>query len=350
MDDIVRFSSGSGARTRIADAFGRGLRDLRVSVIDRCNLRCRYCMPKEAFGPAHPFLPNAELLTFEEIVRLVRSLVPLGVDKVRLTGGEPLLRRGLEDLVAQIAALGVGDIAITTNGLLLDPDKARRLKAAGLARATVSLDALDPDTFGRVTGSGADPGRVLAAIEAAGAAGLGPVKINMVVQRGLNEHAVVPMAEHFRGSGHVLRFIEFMDVGTSNGWSPGDVVPAADIRAEIERRWALEPLPPRYPGEVARRYRYRDGAGEIGFIASVTQPFCGGCSRLRLTADGRLYTCLFAGFGHDLRALLRSGADDGALTRRLESLWSVRGDRYSELRKARGHGDGARPEMWQIGG
>ncbi len=350
MDDIVQMPRDTDARTRVTDLLGRGLRDLRISVIDRCNLRCRYCMPKESFGPGHAFLPRTELLTFDEIVQSVRLFTMLGVEKVRITGGEPLIRRGIEELVGRIARLGIADIAITTNGLLLDSTMARKLRAAGLGRVSISLDALDAETFARVTGSAVDPQRVLAGIDAASAAGFGPIKVNMVVQRGVNEQSILPMARHFRGTGHILRFIEFMDVGKSNGWSPEEVVSAAEIRGTIEQRWPLEPLPRRYPGEVARRYRYRDGGGEIGFIASVTQPFCGGCSRLRLTADGQLYTCLFAGAGHDLRRMLRSGADEKEITRWFASIWGMRAERYSEIRKERGHVDADRREMWQIGG
>lgn len=350
MDQIVQAPGDVREGARAVDTFARGLRDLRISVIDRCNLRCRYCMPKESFGADFPFLPSSRLLGFDQIVRAVRILTGLGVDKIRLTGGEPLIRRHLEDLVARIAGLGVRDIALTTNGLLLDAGKARRLKAAGLGRVTVSLDALDRDTFAAVTDSRIEPERVLEAIDVASEAGLGPVKVNMVVQRGVNEHCVVPMAKHFRGTGHILRFIEFMDVGRSNGWSPAEVISAAEIRDVVGQRWPLEPLPPRYPGEVARRYRYRDGDGEVGFIASVTQPFCRGCTRLRLTADGQLYTCLFAGAAHDLGARLRSGAADAEIAGWLAGIWGRRDDRYSELRKQRGRMETGRREMWQIGG
>ncbi|MBX6378479.1 MAG: GTP 3',8-cyclase MoaA, partial [Clostridia bacterium] len=314
------------------DVFGRPLRDLRVSVTDRCNLRCTYCMPKEVFGPGYPFLPRAELLTFEEIARLARIFVDLGVEEIHLTGGEPLLRRDIERLVAMLAQVeGLRDLALTTNGTLLAA-KARSLKEAGLRRVTVSLDALDDATFAAMNGVGFPVGQVLAGIEAAIAAGLAPVKVNMVVRRGLNDHCVVAMARYFRGTGCVLRFIEYMDVGNSNGWRPDDVVPAAEILRAVEAHWPLEPLEPARFGEVARRYRYRDGQGEIGVIASVTQPFCGTCTRARLSADGKLYTCLFAGEGHDLRARLRAGEDDGVIAEFLRSVWGRRTDRYSELR------------------
>ncbi|MEO8779139.1 MAG: GTP 3',8-cyclase MoaA [Rhodanobacter sp.] len=342
--------SSGGPQGAVTDSLGRVLHDLRISVTDRCNLRCRYCMPKELFGESYKFMPSAQLLTFDEITRVTRCLIDLGVEKVRLTGGEPLVRRNLEDLVAKISELGTVDIAVTTNGVLLDEKKACALKAAGLQRITVSLDALEPDVFQHMSGSKVKPERILEAIDAATAAGLDPVKINMVVQRGVNEKSILPMAEHFRGTPHILRFIEFMDVGTTNGWLLNDVVTAEEIRRLIDSRWPLEPLPKRYPGEVARRYRYRDGGGDIGIIASVTQPFCGACTRLRLTADGKFYTCLFAPIGHDLRAALRTGISDVEIKDRVAKLWSGRSDRYSELRAKAGDTLSARPEMWQIGG
>lgn len=307
-------------------------------------------MPKELFGASYKFMPMMQLLTFEEITRVTRCLVELGVEKVRLTGGEPLVRHNLEDLVAQISGLGAIDIAVTTNGVLLTEKKARALKAAGLRRITVSLDALEADVFQYMSGSKVKPEKILEAIDAAAAAGLDPVKVNMVVQRGVNEKSILPMAEHFRGTGHVLRFIEFMDVGTTNGWLLKDVVTADEIRQLIGSRWPLEPLPKRYPGEVAQRYRYRDGGGDIGIIASVTKPFCGACTRLRLTADGKLYTCLFAPIGHDLRDALRSGISDDDIRDRVAKLWSGRSDRYSEVRAESGRTLAKRPEMWQIGG
>ena len=314
------------------DTLGRPLRDLRVSVTDRCNFRCGYCMPREVFGADHAFLPRAEILSFEEIERVVRAAVRLGVRKVRLTGGEPLVRRNLEALVAMLASVeGIEDLTLTTNASLL-AGKAQALADAGLHRVTVSLDALDDETFIRMNDAGVPVSRVLDGIAAAEAAGLGPVKLNAVIRRGMNEHAVLDLAGHFRGTGTTVRFIEYMDVGHSNGWRLDDVVPADEIVAAIDARWPLEAVDRDYRGEVARRYRYRDGAGEIGVISSVSQPFCGDCTRARLSADGRLFTCLFATAGHDLRALLRSAADDEALADVLRAIWTGRSDRYSELR------------------
>ena len=316
----------------LADMLARPLRDLRISVTDRCQFRCTYCMPREVFGRDYTFLPRAELLTFEELTRLARVFASLGVRKLRLTGGEPLLRRDLERLVAMLAGIdGIQDIALTTNGALL-AGKARTLAAAGLRRVTVSLDSLDDAAFMALNDAGFPVARVLEAITAAADAGLAPVKINMVVRRGQNDQSILPMAGHFRNSGHMLRFIEYMDVGTTNGWRLDEVVPAAEIISLIGGQWPLEPIAPGYPGEVAGRYRYRDGAGEIGVIASVTQPFCRGCTRARLSPEGRLYTCLFAGSGHDLRGPLRSGASDRALREQVAAIWMRRTDRYSELR------------------
>ena len=318
----------------VVDRRSRSLRDLRISVTDRCNFRCTYCMPKEIFGRDFAFLPREQLLTFEEIARLARAFASEGVSKIRLTGGEPLLRHDLERLVAMLADIhGITDIALTTNGSGLAAH-AQQLKDAGLTRATVSLDALDDATFAAMNDVAFPVARVLAGIDAAAAAGLAPVKINMVVKRGVNDQSIVEMAEHFRGSGRILRFIEYMDVGTTNGWRMDEVVPAAEIVAAVDQRWPLEALDPNYQGEVASRYRYRDGAGEIGVIASVTQPFCGACTRARLSADGKLYTCLFAGHGNDLRELVRGGATDDQLASRIRSVWGGRGDRYSELRHA----------------
>lgn len=316
------------------DKRARPLRDLRISVTDRCNFRCGYCMPKGLFGRDFAFLPRSELLSFEEIVRLGRLFVEEGVTKVRLTGGEPLLRRDLERLVEMLARLdGITDIALTTNGAMLAA-KARALADAGLTRVTVSLDALDDEVFGAMNDVGFPVARVLAGIDAAADAGLTPLKVNMVVRRGVNDHCLLPMADHFRHSGHVLRFIEYMDVGTTNHWTLDDVVPAAEVRRTIDAKWPLEPLEPSYRGEVATRYRYSDGAGEIGLIASVTQPFCVSCTRARLSAEGKLHTCLFAAGGHDLRALLRGGASDQEIARELRSIWTNRADRYSEARTA----------------
>ncbi len=320
------------ASLTVLDTLGRPMRDLRVSVTDRCNFRCTYCMPKEAFGPDHAFLPRPEMLTFDEIARAVRAAVALGVRKVRLTGGEPLVRRNLEDLVATLAPMSeIDDLTLTTNGSLL-ADKASALADAGLHRVTVSLDALDDETFMRMNDVGFPVARVLAGIEAARDAGLGPVKVNTVIRRGVNEHAMIDLAGHFRGTDTVVRFIEYMDVGHTNGWRLDEVVPSADVIAAIDARWPLEPVDAAYRGEVARRYRYRDGAGEVGVVSSVTQPFCGDCTRARLSADGQLYTCLFATNGHDLRDILRSGAADAVLTDALRAIWTGRSDRYSELR------------------
>ena len=334
------------------DQLGRPVRDLRISVTDRCNLRCTYCMPREIFGPDHAFLPRAELLTFEEITHIARTAAGLGVHKLRLTGGEPLLRRDLAELVAMLAAVpGVDDVAMTTNGVLL-ATHAAALAAAGLRRVTVSLDALDQPTFERMADTPVPVTRILSGIAAARDAGLG-VKLNTVVQRGVNEHAILDLARWGRETGTPVRFIEYMDVGTTNGWRMEEVVPAAEVVATIAAEWPLTPLPPEQPGAVADRWAYDDGAGEIGVIASVTQPFCATCVRARLSAVGELYTCLFATRGHDLRALLRGGADDAALTAALTAIWTGRTDRYSELRTAGGdpgREPGAKVEMSYIGG
>ena len=316
------------------DTRGRPLHDLRISVTDRCNFRCVYCMPRAVFGPDHAFLPRAELLTFDEIARLVAIFAQLGVEKVRLTGGEPLVRRELPALVRTLAAIpGVRDLTLTTNGVLL-PQHAAELREAGVHRVTISLDADDDATFMRMNDAGVPVSRVLAGIEAAEAAGLGPIKLNMVVKRGWNEHAVLPMARRFRATGRVLRFIEYMDVGHSNGWRLDEVITADEILATIGAEFPLEPMPPTNRGEVAERYRYTDGAGEIGIIASVSRPFCGDCNRARLSADGQLYTCLFATAGHDLRELLRDGATDEEIEVAIRGIWEARDDRYSEIRSA----------------
>jgi cyclic pyranopterin phosphate synthase len=317
----------------VLDTLGRPVRDLRISVTDRCNFRCVYCMPKEVYGRSYRFLERRQLLTFEEIERLSRVFASLGVEKIRLTGGEPLLRRELERLVEMLGAIPGVDLTLTTNGSLL-PQKARVLADAGLRRVTVSLDSLDDQVFRAMNDVDVPVERVLAGIEAAAAAGLSPVKVNMVVKRGVNEDSVLPMARYFRGSGHILRFIEYMDVGHTNGWRLDDVVSAAEIVATIGAELPLEPIEPNYAGEVARRYRYRDGSGEIGVIASVTEPFCRACTRARLSAEGRLYTCLFATEGHDLRALVRGGASESDLTEGIGRVWRARADRYSELRSA----------------
>jgi GTP 3',8-cyclase len=313
------------------DRLGRRIHDLRISVTDRCNFRCVYCMPKEVFGRDYQFLERKELLTFEEIVRLARVFNGLGVEKIRLTGGEPLIRRNLEQLIGDLAAIPGLDLTLTTNGSLL-ARKARALKAAGLKRITVSLDALDDAAFRQMNDVDFPVARVLEGIEAAAAAGLSPVKINMVVKRGVNENSILPMARHFRGSGHILRFIEYMDVGHTNGWRLDEVVPAREIVERISAEFPLEPAAANYQGEVAERWRYRDGNGEIGVIASVTQAFCRDCTRARLSTEGKLYTCLFATQGHDLRALLRAGATDEEVRSAVAAIWTKRADRYSELR------------------
>jgi cyclic pyranopterin phosphate synthase len=330
----------------VLDTFGRPLRDLRISVTDRCNFRCVYCMPKEVYGHDHRFLDRRELLTFEEITRVAGVFVTAGVRKIRITGGEPLVRRDLEKLIAQLSALDV-DLTLTTNGSLL-PQKARLLAEAGLSRVTVSLDSLDDAQFRALNDVDFPVARVLEGIDAAQQAGL-PVKVNAVVKRGANEDQIVPMASFFRERGHSLRFIEYMDVGHTNGWRLDDVVPAAEIVEAIDRAFGLEPVEPAYRGEVARRYRYRDGKGEIGVIASVTQPFCGDCTRARLSAEGRLFTCLFGLRGHDLRAVIRSGASDRELTETIRGVWNARKDRYSELRSD-ATVDLPRVEMSYIGG
>ena len=331
----------------LEDTFHRPLRDLRVSITDRCNFRCVYCMPKEVYGRDYAFLPRRDLLTFEEIVRLARVFAGLGVEKIRLTGGEPLIRRDVERLVEMLAEIRGLDLTLTTNGALL-AQKAKALRDAGLGRITVSLDSLDDDVFRAMNDVDFPVRTVLEGIETAAVVGL-PVKVNVVVKRGVNEDSVLPIARHFRERGHIVRFIEYMDVGSTNDWRMDDVVPAAEIVAAIDAELPLEPLPPRYPGEVAERYRYRDGSGEVGVIASVTRPFCGACTRARLSADGSLYTCLFATTGHDLRALVRGGAGDDEIAAALGGIWRERTDRYSELRSA-ATGDLPKVEMSYIGG
>jgi cyclic pyranopterin phosphate synthase len=315
------------------DTLSRPLRDLRISVTDRCNFRCPYCMPKEVFGPHFTFLHREDLLSFEELTRLVRIFVRHGAEKVRLTGGEPLLRRDLERLVAQLAPIeGLNDIALTTNGSLLTREKARSLKDAGLKRITISLDSLDDAVFRAMNDVDFPVARVLEAIDAAAEAGLAPVKIDAVVKRGLNDAGVIDLARRFRGTGHIVRFIEYMDVGNTNHWRAQDVVPGREILAMLQREWPLVPADPNYFGEVAERWLYADGAGEIGIITSVTQPFCGSCTRARLSASGEMYLCLFAARGYDLRKLLRGGASDDDIATVIASLWGSRDDRYSELR------------------
>ncbi len=332
----------------LRDTRGRSFRDLRISVTDRCNFRCPYCMPAEVYGPAHAFMRREELLGFDEIERVARAAVALGVDKLRLTGGEPLLRPGLEELVERLARIeGLRDLALTTNGSLL-ARKAESLARAGLRRVTVSLDALDEATFARMSG-GAAVAPVLEGIEAARAAGLGPVKINMVVRRGVNDASIEAVARHFHGTGCSLRFIEYMDVGSCNRWSRDEVVSGAEIVRRVDALFPLEPLGREAAGEVANRFRYRDGGGEIGVITSVTEPFCGDCVRGRLAADGTFYTCLFATKGHDLRAVLREGASDEVLLDRLAVIWGARNDRYSELRASLPVISG-KVEMSRVGG
>ena len=335
---------------RLIDTRNRPLRDLRISVTDRCNFRCTYCMPREVFGTDFKFLPREELLTFEEITRLARIFAELGVEKIRLTGGEPLLRRELPQLVQMLAGVpGIRDLTLTTNGSLLAA-QAGALHAAGLRRVTVSLDSLDDTVFAAMNDVGFPVARVLAGIDAAGAAGFRPLKINMVVKRGVNEDSILPMARHFCGAEFSLRFIEYMDVGNTNGWRMNEVVSAAEIIARIAAEMPLEPVAQAYRGEVARRYRHAGGGGgEVGVISSVTEPFCGDCTRARLSSDGRLYTCLFATEGTDLRALLRAGANDTRISEAITRVWRARGDRYSELR-AEATVSGGKVEMSRIGG
>jgi cyclic pyranopterin phosphate synthase len=332
----------------LADSLGRSLRDLRVSVTDRCNFRCVYCMPKDVFGRDYPFLSHADLLTFEEIARLARLFKAHGIEKIRLTGGEPLLRRNLERLVEMLTAIGGLDLTLTTNGALL-ARKARELKAAGLNRVTVSLDAIDDGIFRAMNDADFPVAKVLEGIDAAAEAGLEPIKINMVVKRGMNEGEILPMARRFKGSGHVLRFIEYMDVGHTNGWRMDEVVPSAEVLRIIGAELPLESIDPNYAGEVAQRWRYADGSGEIGVISSVTQAFCRDCTRARLSTEGKLYTCLFATQGFDLRALLRNGNSDERISDYIASIWLRRGDRYSEIRSE--HTSGLpKIEMSYIGG
>jgi cyclic pyranopterin phosphate synthase len=332
----------------LADRRGREVHDLRISVTDRCNFRCVYCMPRSVFGKDYPFLPRAELLSFEEITRVARRFAARGVRKIRITGGEPLLRKHVENLIALLAEIPGVEITLTTNGVLL-PKMAKVLKEAGLHRVTVSLDAIDDAVFRRMNDADYPVAAVLAGIDAAQAAGLGPIKVNMVVKRGVNDQGVIDMARFFRGSGHIVRFIEFMDVGSSNGWKMDEVVPSREIVDRIAQVFPLEQVDPNYTGEVAERWRYRDGSGEIGVISSVTQAFCSTCTRIRLSTEGKLYTCLFAQSGHDLRALLRGGGADADLDAAIAGIWHARDDRYSEIRTANTAG---RPkiEMSYIGG
>jgi cyclic pyranopterin phosphate synthase len=343
----------------VVDTLQRPLHDLRISVTDRCNFRCSYCMPKEVFDKDYPYLPQADLLSFEEITRVARAFVALGVRKIRLTGGEPLLRKNIEVLIEQLARLRTPDghpldLTLTTNGSLL-ARKAHALKSAGLQRVTVSLDGLDDAVFRRMNDVDYPVGQVLEGLAQAQAAGLGPIKINMVVKRGTNDHEIVPMARHFRGTGHVLRFIEYMDVGATNGWRMDEVLPSAEVVSRLQAHWPLRPLEAAAPGETAQRWGYADGAGEIGVISSVTQAFCGDCNRARLSTEGQVYLCLFANQGHDLRALVRGGASDEQLVAALAAVWQGRDDRYSQLRSSLGDTAAAgaghrRVEMSYIGG
>ncbi len=336
------------ANGALEDTRGRPLRDLRISVTDRCNFRCVYCMPKTVFGRDYPFLPRAELLSFEEISRLARLFVAHGVQKVRLTGGEPLLRRDLERLIAMLARIDGLELTLTTNGALL-AKRARSLRDAGLQRVTISLDALDDRVFRAMNDVDFPVERVLEGIAAAQSEGLAPVKINMVVKAGVNDGQILPMARHFKGSAQVLRFIEYMDVGSSNGWKLDEVIPSEELVRRIDAEMPLQPVDANYPGEVAERWRYRDGGGEIGVISSVTRAFCGTCTRLRLSTEGKLYTCLFADHGHDLRAVLRAGGSDEALAAAIGGIWRTRGDQYSEMRTAATAGL-RKIEMSYIGG
>ena len=351
---IPMLAGGADVRA-LADTRGRRLRDLRISVTDRCNFRCTYCMPKEVFDANYDFLPHAELLTFEEIVRVARISHELGVEKIRLTGGEPLLRRGIERLIEMLAtALPAVDLTLTTNGSALRA-KAQSLKDAGLKRITVSLDSLDDATFRAMNDVDFPVAKVLDAIDAAAAAGLGPIKINMVVKRGVNDHQIVDMARYFKGSGHIVRFIEFMDVGATNGWRMDDVIPSAEVVRRIGAELPLVVADANYQGEVAERWRYIDGAGEIGVISSVSQAFCGTCTRARLSTDGQIFTCLFAEKGFDIKRLLRGGDEKGAdsvIRDALAAIWQHRADRYSEIRTARSQDEvkARKVEMSFIGG
>jgi len=331
------------------DTLARPLYDLRISVTDRCNFRCVYCMPKEVFGNDFQFLRRDELLTYEELARVARAFVHNGVEKIRLTGGEPLLRRDLERLVALLRSIdGIRDLTLTTNGSLLTLAKARALKSAGLDRVTISLDSLDDATFRAMNDADFPVARVLEAIDAADAAGLRPIKIDAVVKRGMNENAVIELAQRFRSTPHIVRFIEYMDVGNTNQWQADEVVPGHEIVDRINAKWPIEPAQPNYFGEVAERWRYIDGAGEIGIITSVTQPFCGSCTRARLSSDGEVFTCLFASSGFDIRARIRDGANDDELADIVANIWRARDDRYSEIRASAGATK--KVEMFHIGG
>ncbi|TVO53296.1 GTP 3',8-cyclase MoaA [Denitromonas halophila] len=348
MSPMVAPSIDTAEPFKLTDQRGRPVRDLRISVTDRCNFRCVYCMPRAVFGKDYTFLARSELLNFEEIVRIARIFVANGVRKIRITGGEPLLRRNVDQLIKALAALPEVEVTLTTNGVLL-PRMAQKLADAGLRRVTVSLDALDDAIFKKINDADFPVADVLAGIEAAHEAGLSPVKVNMVVKRGVNEHQIIDMARHFKGSGHILRFIEFMDVGASNGWRLDDVVPSREVIDRIHAVFPLESSQPNYTGEVAERWRYLDGDGEVGVISSVTQAFCSTCTRIRLSTEGKLYTCLFANEGHELRAPLRGGASDEELAAIIHRTWQARSDRYSEIRTENTH-ELKRIEMSYIGG
>ena len=338
----------------VTDKFGRRVRDLRISVTDRCNFRCPYCMPAEVYGEKYEFLPRPHILSFEEIERLTRLFVRIGVSKVRITGGEPLVRANLPDLVSKLCVIdGINDVALTTNGYLLE-NNAQQLKDAGLNRLTVSLDSIDPDVFKEMSGRPQGPTNTLAGIKTAASLGFKQIKINVVVQRGVNEHTLVDTARYFKGTGAIVRFIEFMDVGTKNGWELSQVVPSDEVIQAINTEFPLEPIEPNYKGEVASRYRYVDGSGEIGVISSVSKPFCGDCTRARLSTDGKLITCLFASGGTDLKTPMRSGATDAELAAIINKVWTGRNDRYSELRsndtEFENDSDDSKVEMYYIGG
>ena len=351
MSKLIPIALVPSVQSPLRDTLARPLRDLRISVIDRCNFRCPYCMPEDEYAQDHEFLSKDQRLRFEEIHVLARAFAALGVRKLRLTGGEPLLRRDLPSLIERLVHIpGIDDVAMTTNGALL-PKFARSLRDAGLHRLTVSIDTLDPATFRRLSGGRGEVSDVLAGIEAAEQAGFERIKLNCVVLRGINDTQILDLVARFRGTGHIVRFIEYMDVGTLNQWRADAVVPSAELIERIGARWPLRAIEPNYPGEVAERYCFIDGAGEVGFISSVSHPFCGDCARARLSADGKLYTCLFARTGFDLRAALRTGADEAQLAGLIASRWSRRADRYSEQRAfRRAQGEHDRVEMYTMGG
>jgi len=347
--NIVNLSTSIPRRKALLDQRERPLRDLRISVMDRCNFRCPYCMPEDKYHKHFKFLDSSERLSFGEIVRIARLFAGVGVSKIRITGGEPLLRPGLTDLIGDLNRIeGIDDIALTTNGILLG-QHAAALRAAGLNRVTVSLDSVDDEVFARMSGGRGSKSRVLDGISEAVQAGLRPIKVNAVVQRGVNDQCVPALVEHFRGTDVIVRFIEYMDVGTINHWQASETVPSTELVESIARQWPMTPVERNYHGEVANRYRFTDGQGEVGFISSVSDPFCGSCTRIRLSSDGRLFTCLFAAAGTDLKGPLRDGADDDDLLRIVSRVWGRRGDRYSEIRAEQG-GSGDKVEMYYIGG